>query len=307
MRDPAGRTLVLSHPPYRAEVVTVGAALRSLTRGGLDLVAGFPAGERCTDYRGWVLMPWPNRVADGRYRYRGRDHQLPINEVEAGNALHGLVGWVPWTVAESDDRRVRLRHELAPQDGYDGCLDLAATYALGDDGLTVTLEATNAGATSAPYGVGHHPYLTVGRRLDECELSLPAREVAPLDERGHPSPTRPVAGSELDFREQRLLGATAIDHPFTGLDRDPDGRTTATLRDPGSGRAVHVRADATFGWLHVFTSDSHADRARESLAVEPMTCPPDAFNSGTDLVVLEPGDSHRAAYTLSGSGPASAW
>ena len=307
MRDPAGRTLVLSHPPYRAEVVTVGAALRSLTRNGLDLVAGFPPGERSTDYRGWVLMPWPNRVADGRYRHRGAEHQLPITEVGARNALHGLVGWVPWIVADSDDRRVRLTYELPAQDGYDGCLDLATTYALGDDGLTVMFEATNAGATAAPYGVGHHPYLTVGRPVDECELSLPAREFAPMDDRGHPSPARPVAGTELDFREPRLLSSTAIDHPFTGLDRDPAGWATATLRDPATDRAVHVRVDAAFGWLHVFTADSHGERAREALAVEPMTCPPDAFNSGTDLVELGPGDSHRASYHLSGSDAASAW
>lgn len=306
MRDPAGRTLVLSHPPYRAEVVTVGAALRSLTRDGLDLVAGFPSGERSTDYRGWVLMPWPNRIADGRYHHRGVEQQLPVNEVEARNALHGLVGWVPWSVTEADDRRVRLAYELPPQDGYDGCLDLAVTYALGDEGLAVTLEASNAGAAPAPYGVGHHPYLTVGRRLDECELTLPASAYAPMDERGHPSRTRPVAGTELDFREARALAATAVDHPFTGLDRE-DGWATVTLRDPASDRAVHVRADAAFGWLHVFTGDSHGERAREALAVEPMTCPPNAFNSGTDLLVLEPGDAHRATYVLSGSDATSAW
>ena len=305
MRDPAGRSLLLEHPPYRAEVVTVGATLRSLTRDGLDLVAGFPAGQRCTDYRGWVLAPWPNRVADGRYHHNGTAYQLPINEVAAHNALHGLVGWMPWTVSELDVRRIRLTLELAPQDGYDGCLDLAATYQLGDDGLSVTLEAANRGGATAPYGVGHHPYLTVGRRIDECELKIPAAAFAPMDDRGHPSDARSVSGTELDFRSSRVLGSTVIDHPFTELDRR-DGWATVTLRDPASDRTVRLQADPSFGWLHVFTADTHGDRARHSLAVEPMTCPPDAFNSGTDLVVLAPGDAHRAAYRLGGVSPG-AW
>jgi aldose 1-epimerase len=301
MRDPAGRTLVLSHPPYAAEIVTVGATLRSLTRDGRDLVAGFPAGERCADYRGWVLMPWPNRIADGRYRHAGVEHQLPITEVGANNALHGLVGWLPWTVSDLDVRRARLTVELPPRDGYEGCLDLAATYELGDDGLTITLEATNSGDTAALYGAGHHPYLTVGRRIDECELTVPASAFAPMDARGHPSATRAVDGTELDLRGGRVLGSTVIDHPFAELDRR-DGWAAVTLRDPDSDRAVQLQADASFGWLHVFTADDQGDRAREALAVEPMTCPPDAFNSGTDLVVLAPGDAHRAAYRLSGVG-----
>ena len=299
MRDPAGRSLLLEHPPYRAEVVTVGATLRSLTRDGLDLVAGFPAGQRCTDYRGWVLAPWPNRIADGRYHHGGTAYQLPITEVAAHNALHGLVGWMPWTVTALDVHRVRLTLELAPQDGYDGCLDLAVTYELGDLGLSVTIEATNSGAAPAPYGAGHHPYLTVGRRIDECELSLPAAAFAPMDDRGRPSAARPVAGTELDFRRSRLLGRTVIDQPFTELERR-DGWATVTLRDPGSDRAVRLQADPSFGWLQVFTADTHGDQARASLAVEPMTCPPDAFNSGTDLVVLAPGEAHRAAYRLGG-------
>jgi aldose 1-epimerase len=300
MRDPSGSTIVLSHPPYRAEIATVGAGLRSLTHDGLDLVAGAPAGQRCTDYRGWVLMPWPNRVADGRYRHDGIDQQLPITEVPAHNALHGLVGWVPWTVVEQSSSTARLSYGLPAQDGYPGTLDLSVSYELDDGGLAVTLRATNAGATRAPYGVGFHPYLTVGRRIDGCELTLPAARYAPMDERGHPSAARAVAGTELDFRGGRLVGTTVIDHPFTDLDRT-DGATVVELRDPETGRAVRMSVDRAFGWVHVFTGDSHGDRARESLAVEPMSSPPDAFNSRTDLVVLPPGGSHRASCRLTAS------
>jgi aldose 1-epimerase len=296
VRDPAGRTLVLRHGAYRAEVVTVGAGLRSLTYDGLDLVAGYPAGAMSPDYRGWTLMPWPNRVGGGRYDFGGATHQLAITEVARGNALHGLVGWVPWTVQRSDDARASLRYPLPPQDGYPFALDLAVDYELGEDGLHVTLAATNAGHAAAPYGGGHHPYLTLGRRVDDLVLTLPAAGWCPMDERGLPSPAQPVDETPYDFRTPRQVGDTVLDHPFGGL----TGRVVSLL-DPEAGREVRLTLGDGFGWLHVFSGDTHGDAARTALAVEPMTCPPDAFRSGIDLVVLDPGATHRASFTITGS------
>lgn len=297
MRDPAGQNLVLSHGPYQAEIVTVGAGLRSLSYDGRPLLAGYPAGAVCPDYRGWVLMPWPNRVGDGAYELAGRRLQLPLNEPERGNALHGLAGWVEWTVAHHDDTHASLRLDLVPQTGYPFPLDLAADYELTDAGLRVTLAATNAGATAAPYGSGHHPYFTFDRPVDELTLRIPATTWCPMDERGLAGPARPVAGTAYDFRAGRRIGDAVLDHPFGGLtDR------AVTIADP-QGRAVTLTLDDGFGWVHVFTSDTH-DPPRRSLAVEPTTCPPDAFRSGVDLVVLEPGETHRASFTVAGSGPA---
>ena len=295
MRDPSGPTLTLRHGGYTAEVASVGAALRSLSLDGRHLVAGWAAGEPCPDYRGWVLQPWPNRVGDGRYRHAGATHQLPLNEPEHGNALHGLAGWAAWEVVDHDGTRASLRHELVPQRGYPFALDLAVDYELGDDGLHVTLAATNAGAAPAPYGAGHHPYLTLGRPADELELTVPATTWCEMDGRGLPSAARPVAGTAYDFRAPRTIGDLVIDHPFGGLTGD-----TATLRDPATGHTVSVTVGEGFGWLHVFTCDTQ-DPARREVAVEPMTCPPDAFRTGTDLVVLAPGETHRASFRLTGS------
>jgi len=300
VRDPAGTTQVLSHPPFRAEVVTVGAVLRSLTLNGVDLIAGFESGTPCPDYRGWVLMPWPNRVTGGRYRFGNTIQQLSITEPAAGNALHGLVGWTLWTVAEQESARIRLACELPPQPGYPGALDLEVTYELGDEGLRVTLEATNAGRGPAPYGCGHHPHLTVGRRIDECELTVPAAAYVTVDRRGHPASPQPVDGTPFDFRAGRALGPRVVDHPFTDLTM-PDRRAEAVLRDPDTGRTARVVLGQGFPWLHVYTADTVSRGVRASVALEPMTCAPDAFNSGLGLVVLEPGQAHSADYLLTGS------
>lgn len=297
MRDPEGQTLVLTHGSYRAEVVTVGGCLRALTRDGADLVAGWPAGRMCENFRGAVLMPWPNRIADGAYEFDGRTQQAALTEPARHNALHGLAHWVDWTVAEQEADRALLTHALVAQAGYPFPLDLAVDYRLDGAGLTVTLSATNVGDGPVPYGTGLHPYLTVGRRIDECVLTLPASTRCEMDERGLPSPAQPVAGTAYDFREPRTLGDLSLDHPFGGVAPG----ATATLADPDSGRTVALTVHDGLGWLHLFTGDSIEGRERESLAIEPTTAPPDAFNSGVDLVVLEPGATHRASFTITGS------
>lgn len=296
MPDPAGETLSLSHGPFRADVVTVGAGLRSLTLDGHDLVAGYPPGTMCADYRGAVLMPWPNRVGDGAYEFGGVTHQLALTEPEHHNALHGLTSWVAWTVAEHGSDHAALTYALPPQPGYPFALELGAAYRLDDGGLRVTLTATNVGPDAAPYATGHHPYLTVGRRVDECVLTLPASTWCAMSERGLPSPATDVAGTAYDFREPRPIGDLVIDHPFSGLTEHP----TVVLADPESGREVRLSAGDGFGWLHLYTGDNSTG-PRRSLAVEPTTGPPDAFRSGVDLLVLEPGATHAASFTITGS------
>lgn len=297
MRPAAGLPLSLAHGPYEAEIVTVGANLRTLTRDGVDLVAGSPAGAICESFRGAVMAPWANRVADGTYEFGGEQHELALSEPARGNALHGLVHWVGWSVAEHTADRAVLRHELVAQLGYPWPLDLEADYRLGDGGLTVTLRATNVGDAPAPYSTGMHPYVTVGRRVDDCVLTLPAETWCAMSDRGLPSEPQPVAGTPYDFREPRALGDLVLDHPFGGV---RDG-ATATLADPESGRSVSVTVHRGLPWLHLFTSDPLPRGRREALALEPTTAPPDAFGSGIDLVVLEPGRTHEVSFTIHGS------
>ena len=208
--------------------------------------------------------------------------------------------WVDWTVvehgADAGADRVLLRHELVAQLGYPWPLDLEADYRLGDDGLTVTLRATNVGDEPAPYSTGLHPYLTVGRRLDGCVLTLPAETWCPMSDRGLPSAPQPVAGTPYDFRAPRPLGDLVLDHPFGGLTDN-----LVTLTDPDTGRQIRLVLGPGFDWVHLFSADPHVgDQHRATLAMEPMTCPPESFNTGIDLVVLEPGETHSAWFVLGG-------
>jgi aldose 1-epimerase len=297
---PSGAQLELVHGDLRAVVVEVGAGLRTYDVGDAALLDGYADDELCPSGRGQVLMPWPNRIEDGSYEFDGRGHQLPLTEAAARNAIHGLVRWVAWTVAERGEARVVLEHLLHPQPGYPFALALQVEYALDDDGLTVRTTATNVGADPCPFGSGNHPYLTLGTEtVDALRLTVPAGVVLESGDRGLPGAARAVAGTELDFRTPRPIGGTQLDNAFTGLERGADGRVRVELRDDASGGELVLWADESYTHLQLFTGDPLPDVARRSLAVEPMTCPPNAFRSGEGVIRLEPGASWSGAWGIS--------
>ena len=288
MVAPSGEQYVVSAAGYRAVVTESGATLRTLEHDGRPLVAGFAEEQQATAGRGQLLLPWPNRVADGRYAFEGRDLQLPLTEVGRGHASHGLVRWAAWTVVAHDDSSVELRYRLMAQAGYPWTLDLTARYALSAEGLAVTVTARNLAAEPAPFAAGAHPYLRLDAGpVDGWELAVPAATALEVDARKIPVGRGPVAGTEMDFRTSRVIGATVVDTAFTDLDRDDSGRATVTARTGDA--VVEVWMDATHRWVQVYTADDLAE-ARSALAVEPMTAPPNALATGEDLLVLAPGE-----------------
>ena len=298
---PSGEQWTIRHGDHEAVVVEVGGGLRTYTFRGRDVLAGYPPDTQCSGGRGQLLMPWPNRIRDGRYSVAGQSRQLALSEPERGNAIHGLVRWAIWSVlAPARADQITLVCRLRPQQGWAWSLDLAVTYALTDEGLTVTPHAVNVGTGAAPFGFGAHPYLSVGEeRVDEVRLGIPARSLLEVDDRLLPRGIVAVDGTDRDFREPRLLGETTLDTAFTNVVADVDGRWRVTLAHPHTGRAVTVWADATaYPWLQVFTGGPGSPTARRSggIAVEPMTCAPDAFNSGDGLLSLEPGQEFAASW-----------
>ena len=289
-----------------AVVTEVGGGLRSLEHRGRPLVLPYGAGEVRPRFRGSLVAPWPNRLTDGRYRFGGTDHQLPLTEPERGTALHGLVCWQRFAVERVDDATVVATHALVPRPGYPFRLVVVATYALGAGGLVTTVTARNAGDSPLPWGVAGHPYLVAGDGrgpVDGWHLSAPATQVLAVDRErllpADPPVTAPVPG-DLDFTSGRAVGATRLDHAFTGVVADADGSARVRLVDPATGTGAQVTWDPVeLPWLQLHTADvPPPETTRAGLAVEPMSCPPDAFRSGVDLVVLGPGDEHSVGWTI---------
>ena len=300
-RPPSGRQYELRRGDQRAVVVEVGGGLRTYSAAGIDLLDGYDVEEMCSGGRGQLLAPWPNRLRDGRYEFEGAAYQTALTEPQKGNATHGLVRFASWTAAAHSDERLVMTHTLHPQPGYPFNLDLELEYVLSDDGLSVQVSALNAGRGRCPYGTGSHPYLSIGTpSIDGTILRSPGRRWMPADERQIPTGTEAVDGTGYDFRSPRAIGATRLDTAYTDLERGADGRARVTLRDPDRGRSMVLWMDDRYRYLMLFTGDSLTDarRRRAGLAVEPMTCPPNAFQSGEGLAVLEPGERFTSSWGI---------
>jgi aldose 1-epimerase len=195
-----------------------------------------------------------------------------------------------------DKDRLRLRLDIVPQTGYPFEVRAQVTYRLDKrGGLTVTLTAANRGDTPAPFGAGFHPYLsTRGHALDEVVVRLPVRETLKMDKSQIPVGSRSVKGTPYDLRRGRRLRTLRMDDAFTDLIRT-DGRGQAEVRTADGGARLWF--DDAFGYLQVFTT-ADVTPGQHGVAVEPMSCAPDAFNSGAGLVVLEPGGTWRGRWGI---------
>lgn len=303
---PSGEQIEIRHADQRAWVVEVGGSLRAYQAGDHDMLDGYTADERCTGARGQSLMPWPNRLRDGRYRFADEEHQLPLTEPDKFNAIHGLTRWANWTADDRGADHVTMRHRLHPQPGYPFALELAITYALAEDGLSVRTSATNIGSVPCPYVAGAHPYLTVGTpTVDSVVLRAPGRKWLPADGRGIPTGAETVIDTEYDFQAPRVIRATRLDTAYTDLARDEDGLARVQLVAPDTRTAI-LWLDEKYPYLMLFTGDSLPDptRRRRGLGIEPMTCAPNALQTGHGLVTLQPGQTWTTRWGIAGSSPA---
>ena len=308
-RNPtSGTQHALRAGDYEAVIASVGATVRSLTYRGRDLVVPFDADEVRPSYRGATLAPWPNRVVDGRYTFGGVERQLALTEPARGHALHGLAGWLDFEAVDKGPDHVTLAAVVQPQSSYPWRIVVVTRFALGPDGLTQSVTARNESTEPAPWGTGPHPYLVAGEGLvDEWTLELPAAQVLEVTgDRLIPTELVAVDSSDpdrFDFRTPRRIGSVEIDHAYAGLARDDAGLTTVRVTAE-SGSGVQMTWDAACPWVQVHTADKPEPAlSRLGLAVEPMTCAPDAFNDAdyafdTGLISLEPSTESTASWRI---------
>ncbi len=293
MIPPSGEQFEIAAGPHRAVIVEVGGGIREYEVEGRPVLDPYGVDRICDGAHGAPLIPWPNRLADGRYSFEGEKFQVALTEPGKQNAIHGFLRWRPWRAAERERDRVVMSTSLHPTPGYPFTVEIQIAYELGEAGMTVTTTATNQGEHACPYGHGQHPYLSPGEGLiDDCTLQMSAATRVLTDpERQLPIGREEVSGTEFDFTAPTRLGSAEIDYAFTDLARDASGRAEARLRGP-DGATAELWVDETFPFIEIYTGHTLApERARRGLGVEPMTCPPNAFATGESLIRLEPGES----------------
>ncbi|MFI6261765.1 aldose 1-epimerase family protein [Micromonospora sp. NPDC051006] len=294
----SGTQWTISAAGHEAVIVEVGGGVRTYRHDGVDYLDGYAEDELCPGCAGQVLAPWPNRIRDGRYTLGEQSYQLPLTEPDRHVAIHGLVNWVRWQLVEQSPDAVTLSYDLPPQPGYPWPLRLISRWSVGADGLRAEHEVSNIGGEAAPFGFSVHPYLQLaGVAVDDLAMRVPGQTRMVLDSRLLPVAATPVDGTEYDFTSPRRIGDAILDLSFGDVVRDADGGSSVSLAGPDGASGVTIWADREFGWWQVFTGDTLTGvRHRRSVAVEPMTCPPDAFRSGKDVIMLKPGATWRGVW-----------
>jgi aldose 1-epimerase len=295
---PSGEQFEIARGEQRATIVEVGGGVREYAVGDRDVLDPYPREAICDGAHGAPLIPWPNRLADGRYSFDGAEYQLALSEPATHTAIHGLLRWRNWAALERSADRVVMGITLHPMTGWPFPLEVSIAYSLGTDGLTVETRARNAGVAPCPFACGQHPYLSAGGgSLDGCTLQLSAATRILVDEeRELPVGREPVQGTPFDFRSPREIGSLRLDHPFIDLERDAQGRAWVRLGGP-DGRTAELWCEESYSLLQLYTGDTlAAPRCRRGLGAEPMTCPPNALQSGEGIVRLNPGETHSSRW-----------
>jgi aldose 1-epimerase len=297
---PSGEQIAIAHGDQRAVVTEVGATLRTYVKGGLSVIEGFAGEEVPTGARGQLLYPWPNRIGEGEWTFSGRSARPSVDDLTHATAIHGLVRWRPFRIDAVNQNRCVMSLLLHPSPAYPFLSEVSVAYHLGSLGLTVTTTVTNRDGVPLPFGVGFHPYLAVTTpTIEGALLEVPAKSYVAVDERQLPTgEILPLAGHQLDFFTRKSLSGHELDVTYTDLLRDDSGLAVATLQD-GEGGEIDLSVDRNFPYVQVYTGDGlEKGRRRTSVAIEPMTCPPDALRSGKDVVILEPGQHWAGSWRL---------
>ena len=257
---PSGEQFRITSGSHAATIVEVGGGVREYTVDGQPVLQPYPVEAMCDGAHGTPLIPWPNRLADGRYTFGDVDYRVALTEPEKHNAIHGFLRWRSWTAVRHEPDRVTMATRLHPLEGYPFTLDVEVDYTLGESGLTVRTTATNSGARTCPYACGQHPYLSPGDGdIDDCTLHLDAAtRIVTDDERQLPTGREPVEGTPYDFRSgRRSTGCRSTTPSPTSLATAEAGRgpgwsgLTAPVQRSGSTRRTRSsRSTPPTPWPH---------------------------------------------------------
>ena len=298
MTSPTGQQYELTRETpngqVRAIVTELAAALRTLTVGGVDITEPYRDDVQPPFADGIVLFPWPNRIRDGLWELDGKPQQLDITEPKFHNASHGLLRFSPYALLERTVDSVTLAATVFPQHGFPFRLEQAVTYQLTDDGVTVSHDIRNASAAAAPVALGTHPFLRVGDvPSEDLVITLDAGTRFEVDERLIPTAEVPVDGTVFDLRQGSRVGDVELNTTFGQL-----GSHTHRLTAP-DGRFVELWQDADFGYALAFATPFPKDGGMKlAVAIEPMTVPPNGFNSGDGLRWLEPDERWQLSWGI---------
>jgi aldose 1-epimerase len=251
-----------------------------------------------SSFKGSNLFPFPNRIKEGKYSFGGKAYQFPLNFPQESNAIHGLVFDQPFKVVDHEDGEIGcvliLEYTSDSSPGYPFKYMLKIIYRLtAESGFECKMKISNMTDQSLPAGHGWHPYFMANtKKIDEVWLQFPATSILAVDDRNIPT----GESSEYhEFNTLKQIQNTVLDNCF--LLADTDDRAEIILQNKKDNFGYKIWQETgkyKYNFLQVYTPPT-----RKSIAIEPMTCAPDAFNNQNGLIKLGPLESISATWGIS--------
>lgn len=282
----------------QATIAQVGASLREFKIGDIDLVVAYAEDEPAPLCAGIVMSPWPNRIDGGKWQLDGKTLEVDITIHSQQNANHGFMGKYPYALIAQTESSVTLGGTIFPRDGYPFLVETTVTYALDENGLTVSHTAVNRSEKPAPYAVGGHAYFQFSAvKTEDLVIETNASTFVKCNERQIPIEWVPTPTDTYNLADGVRIGDHFFDDDFTDFERDENGLAHTYLTGD-DGRGLDVWQDQAFGHVVLFTPDFFPTKSGKvyAAAIEPQTAAPNAFNNGDGLVWLENGQEFKAAW-----------
>ena len=248
-------------------------------------------------FKGAILLPFPNRLKNGKYTFEGGTYQFPINDDLFNTAIHGFFYGRKMVVEEkltdNQTASVTLKNSYSGEyDYFPFYFDTYLKYTISEsEGFICNTRIVNTGDNPMPIGIGWHPYLTFGEKADDLFLKIPDGEYNQLDKQMIPTGET--------YREERFRTSEKINnYNFnTGLKLEQQtGKVFTEIFSPEKDARINFwqeSGDGKFAYLQLYIPPS-----RDSIAIEPMTCNVDAFNNRDGLVILAPDCVFTASFGL---------
>lgn len=282
---------ILTYKSSKLQIISdLGCNPNILILDGQEVLDGNTTPEDLKNHfisKGDFLAPFPNRISDGKYTFNAVEHQLAINEPDRGHALHGLIVDKKFTLQSSaqceDGASASFITKISADEfpGYPFDLEITITFTLKARELAIDMSGKNRGTIDAPFGVGWHPYFTARKRIDDLYLTLPAASILETDKVKELIPTGKKLPNEFGTNK-RTIQNTFFDTCFTDLEKH------SVLFEN-----IELFMDNQMKFVQFYTPDE-----RTSIAIEPMSCAPDAFNNGMGLHILKPDESVMHSFSI---------
>jgi len=280
---------------YSAQIDLKSANLLSLKKNGVHVTSNFSNRSSLNLYSGKLLAPWPNRIKEGRYHFNKRNFQLALNDRIENSALHGLIDKTVWKIVHFEKDLLVLCSKLESAIGYPFELEFKIQFKILFEGLKILVITKNISEITCPFGIGFHPYFTSGNKLkiNNMKLKIPADMVFDnsMDKNNSIFSKK---NARIDFRSGKIIGDTELNHAFRIKNHMQDIDLIDSFK-----KRKYVRPLQGVSWVHVYSLDfAPPEIARSAIAIEPMSCPPNAFNNKIDLIELSPSDEHVFSFIL---------